>query len=123
MKSAEIIIGAILCSVPNSCVVEGRDVRIETIKIDTVEIDSMDSMIDFISYVDSAHLIEDVSESYVKMEQKNEELETKLEETKQELEVVKHDLEVAEKIIEVYVPADTVSSDFKLLPISKANSN
>ena len=30
---------------------------------------------------------------------------------------------VAEKIIEVYVPADTVSSDFKLLPISKANSN
>ena len=123
MKSAEIIIGAILCSVPNSCVVEGRDVYIETIEIDTVDVDSMDSMIDFISYVDSAHLIEDVSENYVKMEQKNEELETQLEETKQELEVVKHDLEVAEKIIEVYVPADTVSSDFKLLPISKANSN
>ena len=123
MKSTEIIIGAILCSVPNSCVVEGRDVYVETIEIDTVEIDSMDSMIDFISYVDSAHLIEDVSETYVKMEQKNEELETQLEETKQELEVVKHDLEVAEKIIEVYVPTDTVSSDFKLLPISKANSN
>ena len=123
MKSAEIIIGAILCSVPNSCVVEGRDVRIETIEIETVEIDSMDSMIDFISYVDSAHLVEDVSESYVKMEEKNEELETQLEETKQELEVVKHNLEVAEKIIEVYVPADTVSSNFKLLPISKANSN
>lgn len=123
MKSAEIIIGAILCSVPNSCVVEGRDVRIEAIEIDTVEVDSMDSMIDFISYIDSAHLIEDVSESYVKMEQKNEELETQLEETKQELEVVKHDLEVAEKIIEVYVPADTVSSNFKLLPISKANGN
>ena len=123
MKSAEIIIGAILCSIPNSCAVEGRDINAETIEIDTVEIDSMDSMIDFISYVDSAHLIEDVSESYVKMEQKNEELETQLEETKQELEVVKHDLEIAEKIIEVYVPADTVSSDFKLLPISKANSN
>ena len=123
MKSTEIIIGAILCSIPNSCAVEGRDINAKAIEIDTVEIDSMDSMIDFISYVDSAHLIEDVSESYVKMEQKNEELETQLEETKQELEVVKHDLEVAEKIIEVYVPADTVSSDFKLLPISKANSN
>ena len=123
MKSAEIIIGAILCSIPNSCVVEGRDIRTETIEIDAVEIDSMDYMIDFISYVDSAHLVENVSESYTKMEEKNEELETQLEETKQELEVVKYDLEVAEKIIEVYVPADTISSDFKLLPISKTNSN
>ena len=122
MKTLGVAIGSLLLLIPQSCSVEGRTRPYEPF-IEDVQTDSMDSMIEFISYVDSAHLVEDISESYTKMEEKNEELETQLEETKQELEVVKHDLEVAEKIIEVYVPADTISSDFKLLPISKANSN
>lgn len=122
MKTLGVAIGSLLLFIPQSCSVEGRTRPYEQF-IEDVQTDSIDSMIEFISYVDSAHLVEDVSESYVKMEEKNEELETQLEETKQELEVVKHDLEVAEKIIEVYVPADTISSDFQLLPISKANSN
>ena len=122
MKTLSIALGFAFLLVPQSCSVEGRTRPYEPL-IEETQTDSMDSMIEFISYIDSAHLVEDISESYTKMEEKNEELETQLEETKQELEVVKHDLEVAEKIIEVYVPADTVSSDFKLLPISKTNSN
>ena len=122
MKTLGVTIGSLLLLIPQSCSVEGMTRPYEPF-IEDIQTDSMDSMIEFISYIDSAHLIEDISESYVKMEEKNEELETQLEETKQELEVVKHDLEVAEKIIEVYVTADTISSDFKLLPISKTNSN
>ena len=37
-------------------------------------------MVEFIGYVDSMHLVEDVSESYIEMKKKNEELETKLKE-------------------------------------------
>jgi hypothetical protein len=122
MKTLGIAIGFLILLIPQSCSVEGRTIPYEPL-IEETKTDSVDSMIDFISYVDSAHLVEDVTESYTKMEEKNEELETQLEETKQELKVVKHNLEVAEKIIEVYVPADTISSNFKLLPISKANSN
>jgi hypothetical protein len=113
MKYIEAIIGAILCSVPNGCVVEGKDIYTETIEIDTAEINSMDSMIDFINYVDSTNLVENINESYIKIRQKNEELKTQLEKIKQEIEVVKHDLKVAEKIIGVYVPADTVYSDLQ----------
>ena len=122
MKTLGVAIGSLLLLIPQSCSVEGKTRSYDPF-IEDIQTDSMDIMIEFISYIDSAHLVEDISESYTKMEEKNEELETQLEETKQELEVVKHDLEVAEKIIEVYVPADTISSDFKLLPISKANSN
>lgn len=99
MKTLGVAIGSLLLLIPQSCSVEGKTIPYEPL-VEEAQADSMDSMIDFISYVDSAHLVEDVSESYVKMEEKNEELETQLEETKQELEVVKHDLEVAEKIIE-----------------------
>ena len=122
MKTLGVAIGSLLLFIPQSCSVEGRTKSYDPF-IEDIQNDSMESMIEFISYIDSAHLVENVSESYTKMEEKNEELETQLEETKQELEVVKHDLEVAEKIIEVYVPADTISSDFQLLPISKANSD
>lgn len=122
MKTLGVAIGSLLLLIPQSCSVEARARPYEQF-IEDVQTDSIDSMIEFISYIDSAHLVEDVSEGYTKMEEKNEKLETQLEETKQELEVVKHDLEVAEKIIEAYVPADTISSDFQLLPISKANSN
>lgn len=122
MKTLGIAIGSALLLIPQSCSVEGRPYSRGMVTEAVME-DSISDMIEFISYIDSAHLVEDVTENYSKMEKKNEELETQLEETKQELEVVKHDLEVAEKIIEVYVPSDTISSDFKLLPISKANSN
>ena len=122
MKTLGVAIGSLLLLIPQGCSVEGKTSPYEPL-IEETQTDSIDSMIEFISYIDSAHLVEDVSESYTKMEEKNEELETQLEKTKQELEAVKHDLEVVEKIIEVYVPADTISSDFQLLPISKANSN
>lgn len=122
MKTLGIAIGVGLLLVPQGCSVEGKP-RLTDIVTESVMEDSISDMIDFIGYVDSAHLVEDVSESYTKMEEKNEELETQLEVVKHDLEVVKHDLEVAEKFIEIYVPADTVSSNFKLLPISKADSN
>jgi hypothetical protein len=122
MKTLGIAIGVGILLVPQGCSVKGKP-RLTDIVTESVMEDSISDMIDFIGYVDSAHLVEEVSESYTKMEEKNEELETQLEKTKQELGVVKHDLELAEKVIETYVPADTASSNFKLLPISKADSN
>lgn len=120
MRTLGIAIGSVFLLLPQSCSVEGRTLPVNT---QVAEEDTLAEMISFISYIDSAHLVEDVTENYTKMEKKNEELETKLEETQQELQVVQQKLEVAEKLIEVYVPADTASSSYQLLPISKANNN
>ena len=79
MKTLSLAIVLLLMLVPQSCSVKGNT-NTNEYYTETVEEDSLNSMIEFIGYVDSMHLVEDVSESYIEMKKKNEELETKLKE-------------------------------------------
>ncbi len=99
MRTLGIAIGAVLLLLPQSCSVEGRTLPANN---QVIEADTLAEMISFITYIDSAHLVEDVTENYTKMEKKNEELEAKLRESQQKLQAVQQKLEVAEKLIEVY---------------------
>jgi len=122
MRSLNFFITFSLVHVTTSCgVSEGQVFRKE--EFVDLQTDSFSNMLKFVEEIDSSHLVENFTHNFTTLKEENEKLETELVETKHELEVVEQKLEVAEKLIEVYVPADTVSSDFKLLPISKANSN
>jgi predicted nuclease with TOPRIM domain len=109
-----------LLLVPQGCDVKGETSRYT---IEELEQDTVDDMIEFINYIDTAHLVEDVKDNYTKMEKKNEELKNELEETKYELEIVQEKLESAEEFIKTNIPSDTIYSDYMLLPISKENGN
>ena len=93
---------------------------------DTAVVDSLEEMMAFIHYVDSAGIVEQVSNDFVELKETNEQLETTLEETKQELQETKEELvetkvtlEKAEKIVSA-VTGDSISSaGFELLPIKK----
>ncbi len=93
---------------------------------DTAVVDSLEEMIAFIHYVDSAGIVEQVSNDFVELKETNEQLETTLEETKQELQETKEELvetkvtlEKAEKFVNA-VTGDSISSaGFELLPIKK----
>ena len=89
--------------------------------------DSLDKMMEFISYVDSSGLVEKVSNDFVELKETNEKLETTLEETKQELQETKEELvetkvtlEKAEKIVKAVTgDSSTNATGFELLPIKK----
>ena len=54
--------------------------------------DSLEEMMEFISFVDSSGLVEKVSNDFTELKETNEKLETTLEETKQELATTKEEL-------------------------------
>ena len=100
----------------------------DTNVIDTVEsVDSLDEMMAFINYIDSAGVVEQISNDFVELKETNEKLETTLEETKQELETTKDvlvktqvKLEKTENIVKSIVGDDASNdSGFELLPIQK----
>ena len=100
----------------------------DTNVIDTVEsVDSLDEMMAFINYIDSAGVVEQISNDFVELKETNEKLETTLEETKQELETTKDvlvktqvKLEKTENIVKSIVGDDANNdSGFELLPIQK----
>lgn len=89
--------------------------------------DSLQKMMEFISFVDSSGLVEQVSNDFVELKETNEKLETTLEETQQELYETKEELvetkvtlQKAEKIVKA-ITGDSVngSTGFELLPIKK----
>lgn len=103
------------------------DIVPEEIVEDTTTVDSLEEMMAFIQYVDSAGIVEKVSNDFVELKETNEKLETTLEETKQELATTKEELvetkvtlQKAEKIVKA-ITGDSVngSTGFELLPIKK----
>ena len=90
-------------------------------------VDSMQKMMDFISYVDSAGVVEQVSSNFTELKETNEKLESTLEETKQELETTKEELtetkttlQKAEQIVKAITgDSSTNATGFELLPIKK----
>lgn len=107
---------AISCGMQNDVVtlVENKDITPQ---------DSLDEMLKLIAMVDSQNVVETISDKYVEMKVQNEELQEELEETKEELiQTVQH-LEKAQEIIATHSYTDTIKSEFKLLPISKADNN
>ena len=92
--------------------------------------DSVSNMLKIIEFVDSANVVETVSNNITELKEKNEKLETKLVETVRELEDTKSELiETKEVLTEtkkmVELITDTGISTFELLPIqvSEADSN
>jgi hypothetical protein len=84
--------------------------------------DSLSNMLDIIGFVDSANVVETVSNNITELKEKNEKLETKLVETVRELEDTKSELiETKEVLTEtkkmVELITDTSTSTFELLPI------
>ena len=94
---------------------------------DSPEDDSLEEMMAFINYIDSAGVVEKVTHNFIELKETNEKLETTLEETKQELETTKDvlvqtqvKLEKTENIVKSIVGNDANNdSGFELLPIQK----
>jgi hypothetical protein len=94
---------------------------------DSPEDDSLEEMIAFINYIDSAGVVEKVTDNFIELKETNEKLETTLEETKQELETTKDvlvqtqvKLEKTENIVKTIIGDDANNhSGFELLPIQK----
>ena len=94
---------------------------------DTAVVDSLEEMMAFINYIDSAGVVEKVTDNFIELKETNEKLETTLEETKQELETTKDvlvqtqvKLEKTENIVKSIVGGDANNdSGFELLPIQK----
>jgi len=94
---------------------------------DTAVVDSLEEMMAFIHYVDSAGIVEQVSSDFVELKETNEQLETTLEETKQELATTKEELtetkttlQKAEQIVKAITgDSSTNATGFELLPIKK----
>ena len=94
---------------------------------DSPEDDSLEEMMAFINYIDSAGVVEKVTDNFIELKETNEKLETTLEETKQELETTKDvlvqtqvKLEKTENIVKSIVGGDANNdSGFELLPIQK----
>ena len=94
---------------------------------DSPEDDSLEEMMAFINYIDSAGVVEKVTDNFIELKETNEKLETTLEETKQELETTKDvlvktqvKLEKTENIVKSIVGNDANNdSGFELLPIQK----
>lgn len=90
-------------------------------------VDSMQKMMDFISYVDSAGVVEQVSSNFTELKETNEKLESTLEETREELQSTREELvetKVAlvesEKIVRAVLGDSTdTGTSFELLPIKK----
>lgn len=90
-------------------------------------VDSMQKMMDFISYVDSAGVVEQVSSNFTELKETNEKLESTLEETREELQSTREELvetkttlQKAEQIVKA-ITSDSSSNatGFELLPIKK----
>lgn len=90
-------------------------------------VDSMQKMMDFISYVDSAGVVEQVSSNFTELKETNEKLESTLEETREELQSTREELvetkvalDKSEKIVRAVLGDSTTdASSFELLPIKK----
>lgn len=89
--------------------------------------DSLDEMMDYIKYIDSAGVVEQVSSNFTELKETNEKLESTLEETREELQSTREELvetKVAlvksEKIVRAVLGDSTTdASSFELLPIKK----
>lgn len=103
---------------------------VESNELDSVEVessDSLDEMMAYIKYIDSAGVVEQVSDNFTEMKETNEKLESTLEETREELQSTREELvetKVAlvksEKIVRAVLGDSTTNaSSFKLLPIEK----
>jgi hypothetical protein len=84
--------------------------------------DSVSNMLKIIGFVDSANVVENVSNNITELKKENEKLETKLVETARELEDTRSELiETKEVLTEtkkmVELITDTSTSTFELLPI------
>ena len=122
MMKTYIIASAIITALIVSCDATNNITKL----VDEAELapkDSLDEMLKVIAMVDSAHVVEDISDKYVAMREENEQLQEELIETKQELEITVQHLEKAKEIITANSFNDTIKSEFELLPISKANGN
>jgi len=94
---------------------------------DITVVDSLEEMMAFIQFVDSAGIVEQVSSDFVELKETNEQLETTLEETKQELATTKEELtetkttlQKAEQIVKAITgDSSTNATGFELLPIKK----
>ena len=89
--------------------------------------DSLDEMMDYIKYIDSAGVVEQVSSNFTELKETNEKLESTLEETREELQSTREELvetKVAlvksEKIVRAVLGDSTTdATSFELLPIKK----
>lgn len=88
--------------------------------------DSLQDIMEFISYVDSSGIVEQVSNDFVELKETNEKLETTLEETKQELHETRKELvetqvilERTEEVVRAITDSIGIDSKFELLPIKK----
>jgi peptidoglycan hydrolase CwlO-like protein len=90
-------------------------------------IDSLDDMMAYIKYIDSAGVVEQVSNNFTELKETNEKLESTLKETKAELQSTREELvetKVAlvesEKIVKaISGDSNSTSAGFELLPIKK----
>jgi len=89
--------------------------------------DSLDEMMAYIKYIDSAHVVEQVSSNFTKLKEKDARLESELIQTKSELRKTKRELvqtkdsliKTKEIVRAIYDISNDSSSNFKLLPIEK----
>ena len=87
--------------------------------------DSLDEMIAYIKYIDSAHVVEQVSSNFTKLKENDARLESELIKTKSELRKTKRELvqtkdsliKTKEIVRAIYDISNDSSSNFKLLPI------
>ena len=103
----------------------GTDTNYELDSAEVESSDSLDEMMAYIKYIDSAGVVEQVSDNFTEMKETNEKLESTLEETREELQSTREELvetKVAlvksEKIVRA-VLGDSIdtAANFKLLPI------
>lgn len=126
MKQVFIVVSLFLIGCTSTPIDNVVEHSVESI-YDSPEDDSLDEMMAFINYIDSAGVVEKVTNNFIELKETNEKLETTLEETKQELEITKDvlvktqvKLEKTENIVKAIVGDDANNdSGFELLPIKK----
>ena len=127
MKLNLILVLLFITACDSEPVLESVQVEFLADSLEQQRVDSMQKMMDFIGYVDSAGVVEQVSSNFTEMKETNEKLESTLEETREELQSTRKELvetKVAlvesEKIVRAVLGDSTTdASSFELLPIKK----
>jgi len=127
MKNILIIIILLITSCSNEQRYEAEGSNLQTIKQEQELVDSLERMMNFIGYIDSAHVVEQVSSNFTKLKEKDARLESELIQTKSELRKTKRELvqtkdsliKTKEIVRAIYDISNDSSSNFKLLPIEK----
>lgn len=125
MKNILIIIILLVTSCSNEQRYEAEGSNLQTIKQEQELVDSLERMMNFIGYIDSAEVIEHVSHDFTQLKETNEKLESTLNKTKKELVKTKEQLvrtKVAlfesEQVVKA-ICGDSIdtAANFELLPI------